>query len=50
MPGFSKSPRKLAARFDELALLAYDDAVDEWVRRSRAHAERLPAKKPARKG
>jgi hypothetical protein len=30
--------------------LAYDDAVDEWVRRSRAYAEQLPAKKSARKG
>jgi TfoX N-terminal domain len=29
--------------------LAYDDAVAEWVRRSRAYAEQLPAKKPARK-
>ncbi len=26
-----------------------DDAIDEWVRRSRARAEQLPAKKPKKK-
>jgi hypothetical protein len=26
-----------------------DDAIDEWVRRSRAWAEQLPAKKPKKK-
>ena len=30
--------------------LVYDDAVAEWVRRSRTFAEQLPAKKPKKKG
>jgi hypothetical protein len=30
--------------------LAYDEGVGEWVRRSRAYAETLPAKKPKKKG
>ena len=30
--------------------LVYDDAVGEWVRRSRTCAEQLPAKKPKKKG
>ncbi len=30
--------------------LVYDDAVGEWVRRSRAWAEQPPAKKPKKKG
>jgi RNA polymerase sigma factor (sigma-70 family) len=29
--------------------LVYDDGVSEWVRRSRAYAEQLPAKKPRKK-
>jgi hypothetical protein len=29
--------------------LVYDDGVSEWVRRSRAYAEQLPAKKPGKK-
>jgi TfoX/Sxy family transcriptional regulator of competence genes len=29
--------------------LVHDDAVDEWVRRSRAWAEQVPAKKPKKK-
>ena len=29
--------------------LLHEDAVDEWVRRSRAWAEQLPAKKPKKK-
>ena len=32
------------------ALVYDDDAVGEWVRRSRAWAEQLPAKKPRKKG
>ena len=33
------------------AVVVYDDdAVAEWVRRSRAYAEQLPAKKPKKKG
>ena len=30
--------------------LVYDDDVSDWVRRSRAYAEQLPAKKPRTKG
>jgi hypothetical protein len=30
--------------------LVYDDAVGEWVRRSRTWAEQLPAKKSRKKG
>lgn len=30
--------------------LLNDDAVGDWVRRSRAYAEQLPAKKPRKKG
>jgi RNA polymerase sigma factor (sigma-70 family) len=30
--------------------LVYDDAVTDWVGRSRAYAEQLPAKKPRKKG
>lgn len=30
--------------------LVDDDAISEWVRRSRAWAEQLPAKKPKKKG
>ena len=29
--------------------LVYDDAIADWVRRSRAFAEQLPAKKPKQK-
>ncbi len=29
--------------------LVYDDAITEWIRRSRAFADQLPAKKPKRK-
>ena len=32
------------------AVVYDDDAVAEWVRRSRAYAEQLPAKKPKKKG
>ena len=30
--------------------LVDDDAIGEWVRRSRTCAEQLPAKKPKKKG
>jgi hypothetical protein len=30
--------------------LAYDDAVGEWIRKSRAYAEQLPAKKAKTRG
>ena len=30
--------------------LVDDDAIGEWVRKSRACAEQLPAKKPKKKG
>lgn len=30
--------------------LVYDDSVSDWVRKSRAHADHLPAKKPRKKG
>ncbi|HEX9067029.1 MAG TPA: hypothetical protein VF843_18105 [Streptosporangiaceae bacterium] len=30
--------------------LVYDDSVNDWVRRSRAYAEQLPAKKRTKKG